>query len=382
MLYFDHNATTPVIPEANQTWIKATEEYFGNPSSLHRIGTRADHALERSRHTIASILKCHPLDIIWTSGATEANNLAVFQLRNRLPPEKKIWVSPLEHPSILAPARHYFQNRITWIPVKPTGVVDLDWIQENLKVQSPGAVIAMAANNETGLLQPWKSISELCEGLEIPYLCDAVQWIGKQPAAGLGACTMVSASGHKFGAPKGIGFLKTDGTREFYPLIRGGDQESGRRSGTENIAGAMAITRALEHCEVRFPQGEQLERLRWRGEMIHRLQQELPGIVFIGGDSPTLWNTISCLMPDVGCQFRWVVKLDKAGFAVSTGSACASGSEKPSHVLEAMGLSPEESGRVIRISSSWNTTPADWNVLLKALKKLTQEAPRQTNPRE
>jgi cysteine desulfurase len=374
MIYFDHNATTPVLPEANQAWLSAIEEFFGNPSSLHRAGARADHALERARCSVAQILNCDPTELIWTSGATESNNLAIYQLARSLPSGSRILVSSIEHPSVLEPARFYFGNRISWIPCRPDGVIDFDRLKESVLRENFGAVILMAANNETGILQPWRETAELCEDRGVRYFCDAVQWTGKMSSRDLGRCSFVSGSGHKFGAPRGIGFLKAGGG-PFHPLFHGGVQEGGRRGGTENVAGAVAAAKALECCEYRLTEGFQMERVRWRSEMVLRLSQEIPGIQFLNPhNDQCLWNTISCIMPDVGCSFRWVVKLDKAGFAVSSGSACSSGSEKPSHVLKAMGLSDGETSRVLRFSSQWRTTPDDWNSLLKALKKLLYEA--------
>src|SRR5688500_1399226 len=133
MLYFDHNATTPVIPEANQAWLNVTEEFFGNPSSLHRVGSRAEHVMERARESVAATLHCDPLNIVWTSSATEANNLAIFQLYHRLEKNKPIWVSAIEHPSIIEPATYFFKKRVSWIPATSEGVIDLNWLSRALK---------------------------------------------------------------------------------------------------------------------------------------------------------------------------------------------------------------------------------------------------------
>jgi cysteine desulfurase len=224
----------------------------------------------------------------------------------------------------------------------------------------------MAANNETGVLQPWLETLMLCREAGVPFLCDGAQWIGKLPSEELGACDFVAGCAHKFGGPQGIGFLKAPaGLR---PLIVGGPQEEGRRAGTENVAGALALVAALEARAQ--PAGE---RLRWRDEFIERLLAVIPGARVLGVESERLWNTVSVLLPSPDCRVRWVVKLDKAGVAASTGSACASGKEKPSHVLAAMGLTDEEAGRVVRFSSGWETTETGWRELLAIIERIHAE---------
>jgi cysteine desulfurase len=156
------------------------------------------------------------------------------------------------------------------------------------------------------------------------------------------------------------------------PLLHGGPQEEGRRAGTENVAGVLAMMAALGAREAQLARREQGARSSWRDEFARRMLESLPGTELVGADSARLWNTVSALMPEADCQQRWVVKLDKLGFAVSTGSACASGKEEPSHVLSAMGYAPSQAGRVLRFSAGWETTEADWQALLEALAKVQQ----------
>ena len=369
-MYFDHNATTPLLPAARQAWLDATEELIGNASSPHRIGARAENALNAAREKLAACLGCGPLEIIWTSGATESNNTVMHHLAQSLPHEAEIWISATEHPCVLSGARHYFAGRHRLIPARRSGVVDLDWLETNLRASRPGAVAVMAANNETGVLQPWREVLSLCRQREVPLFCDGAQWIGKQPGQGLGECEYVSGCAHKFGGPKGVGFLKTPRRGRLYPLLRGGAQEAGRRAGTENVAGVLSMMAALELRERALAEHPVSEKVRLREDFETRLEQTVSGTEIVGRDAERLWNTVSVLMPPVERRQRWVVKLDKLGFAVSTGSACASGSEEPSHVLAAMGYAPEEAFRALRFSSSWETTREDWAALLDALEKV------------
>ena len=371
MIYFDHNATMPVLPEARDAWLEATEKYIGNPSSPHRLGTRAEVALQNARERLAALLGCDALDIVWTSGATESNNMVLHHFAQALPKEAQVWISAIEHPCVLEAAAHWFPKRHRFIPVTRSGVIDFDWLREQVSKKRPGLVAVMAANNETGVLQPWSEVAALCREWELPFFCDAAQWIGKMSADGLGDCDFVSGCAHKFGGPKGVGFLKCPGKGRVYPLLRGGQQEEGRRAGTENVASVLSMMAALETCESFRQQND--VRMTWRRNFESALLEKMSGAEIVGAGQERLWNTVSALMPEMGsgasAQQRWVVKLDKFGFAVSTGSACASGREEPSHVLAAMGYASTEVGRVLRFSSGWQTTEAEWGALLEGLLK-------------
>lgn len=365
MTYFDHNATAPLHPLARQAWLEAAESFVGNPSSPHRLGGRADAALETARGQLAEWLECHPHQIVWTSGATESNNLALHHLADTLPSDATLCLSQLEHPSVIETAVHYFGPRVRWIPVLKEGLVDLDWLADELNLRRPGAVATMAANNVTGVIQPWQRIARMCSDHGIPYLCDAVQWIGRMPFTGLGACDYVSGCAHKVGGVRGIGFLKCPSVSPLRPLILGGPQEESRRAGTENVPGALALVALLR---AREEMGHEREgRLQMRDRFIQRLTTELPGTELVGMGADRLWNTVSALLPEVDCRQRWVVKIDKMGASVSTGSACSSGKEEPSPVLLAMGYAPAQAGRVVRFSSGWETVDADWRELLMAV---------------
>jgi len=370
-MYFDHNATTPLLPEARQAWLEAADKFVGNPSSPHRLGARAAAVLTQAREELAGFLGCDAFDLIWTSSATESNNMVLHHFARTLPAEAEVWVSAIEHHCELAAAQHYFANRCRFIPVTRAGTVDLDWLQMSVKKSRPGLVAIMAANNETGVLQPWREVLALCRERTVPFFCDAAQWIGKLPARGLGECDFVTGCAHKFGGPKGVGFAKVPSQGRVTPLLFGGPQEEGRRAGTENVAGVLAMMaalmareRALENARMEDG-GLKMDGLRLAFE--EQLLKALPGTEIVGAGVPRLWNTVMALMPEADCQQRWVVKLDKLGFAVSTGSACASGKEEASHVLAAMGDTPAQGSRALRFSSSWKTTAQEWTALAEAL---------------
>jgi cysteine desulfurase len=373
MIYLDHNATAPLLPAARDAWLDAVERYPGNPSSPHRLGARAEAALDDARHRLATRLGCSSFDLVWTSGATEAAN-TVLHHAAAAQPSATVWMSDLEHPAVLASARRPAGPRIERIPVRTAGVVDFEWIRARLGRERPALVAVMAANNETGVLQPWREISAACAEAGVPFFCDATQWCGRLPASGLGVCDFVAGSAHKFGGPRGVGFLKCPGGSPLRPLLRGGKQQAGRRAGTENVPGVLAMLAALEWCEAQIAAGGVTSRLAWRRGFEAGLQAARPATRINGADAERLWNTVSAIMPDGDCRQRWVVRLDRAGFAVSTGSACASGSEQPSPVLTAMGLTAAETGRALRFSAGWLTPESDWSALLQCLLQLQSEA--------
>jgi cysteine desulfurase len=371
VIYFDHNATSPLSATARDAWLAASERFIGNPSSPHRLGARAELALSEARETAAAHLGCSPFDIVWTSGATEANNALFFHL-HKTAPDREVWISAIEHPSVIAAAQLWFGKNVRFLNVTRHGALDLNHLDEQLNRRTPALVMVMAANNETGVLQPWSETFDLCRARGVPFACDAAQWVGKEPSRGLGRCDFVTTSAHKFGGPPGIGLIKAP--KSFQPLLVGGPQEDGRRAGTENVPSTLSMIAAWNEREEQIKGAEMKTRLQWRDHFIAELKQRFPEIEIIGEQSPRLWNTVAALMPEaLDCRRRWVVQLDKLGFAVSTGSACSSGKEKPSHVLTAMGCDAAKADRMLRFSSGWNTSEQDWRDLLKAIETAAAE---------
>lgn len=370
MHYFDHNATTPLSEASRRAWLDAVDRFPGNPSSPHRMGSRAERALTEAREALASRLGCSPFDLVWTSGATEASNMVFHHYAARLPKSGEVWVSAIEHPCVLQAAEVFLRKeRVRRIPVTTEGTASLDWLESQAARSSrlPALVAVMAANNETGVLQPWEKIREWCQEREIPFLCDAAQWVGKMPAAGLGRCNWIIGCAHKFGGPVGVGFLKCPAKSSVEPLLVGGHQELSRRAGTENVAGILAMAAALEERESLLSADWMASRRQWQRRFEESILEFLPETQILGRGTDRLWNTISMVMPACDCRFRWVVKLDRLGFAVSTGSACASGKEKPSHVLAAMQRSASEASRTIRCSSGPEISEQEWESLATAL---------------
>lgn len=369
MRYFDHNATSPLCPAARAAWLQASERFPGNPSSPHRLGARAAKALDDARAAVAERLGAKAEEIVWTSGATESNNTVLHHFARSGAGE--VWISAVEHPCVHAAAERWLPGRVRVIPVNAGGVVEiaaLDALRAEAGV--PGLVMVMAANNEIGVLQPWRAIAEWCAAAGVAYACDAAQWLGKLPATGLGVATYVVGCAHKFGGPAGVGFLRA--ARPLAPLLVGGPQEDGQRAGTENVAGVLAAVAALESREAAMREEAAEIRATWRTAFEAEIVRELPGTIVVGEASPRLWNTSALLLPPSDCRRRWVVVLDRLGFAVSTGSACASGREKPSHVLAALGL--DGSGeRLMRVSAGWETTREEWGEVGGALRQAARE---------
>ncbi len=369
MHYFDHNATTPLSEAGRRAWLDAVDRFPGNPSSPHRMGSRAERALTEAREALASRLGCSPFDLVWTSGATEAVNMVFHHYAKRLPKSAVVWVSAIEHPCVLQAAEAFLGvGRVRRIPAMLEGTVALDWLEA--QEIRPALVAIMAANNETGVLQPWEKCRQWCQERRIPFLCDAAQWMGKMPAAGLGRCDWAIGCAHKFGGPAGVGFLKCPAEEVVEPLLVGGHQELSRRAGTENVAGVLAMAAASEERESLLSTDWMDSRRKWQSRFEESILELLPGTQVLGQGTPRLWNTISMVMPACGRHFRWVVKLDRLGFAVSTGSACASGKEKPSHVLKAMQRPINEASRTIRCSSGPKTNEQEWTDLAAALSQI------------
>jgi cysteine desulfurase len=369
--YFDHNATTPLAPAAREAWLRAQDDAWQNPSGLYGAGARVKVRLEAAREQLAPLLGSMVKRVVFTSGATEGANAVCAHLARTLPSGMLVAVNRTEHPCVLEAAKFFLGERIIWLEVDRHGVIAMGPLEKLLASKAVGAVVVMAANNETGVLQPWRELARLCRRQHAAFFCDASQWLGKLPAAGLGEADWVIGSAHKFGGPKGVGFVvAAEGAQDFHAQ-HGGGQEHGHRAGTENFPGVAAMVAALIEAETKKVLLE-TERLRWRETFERAALAALPGVRVVGAGAERLWNTVSLILPH-GENTRWVARLDKRGFQVSTGSACATAKEGPSHVLAAMGCSPEEARRVIRASAGWETAETDWPKLAQALVEVSAE---------
>ena len=372
MIHFDHNATTPVAASALETFLEATRKSWHNPSGPCRNSARVRNLLEAARARAADLLGCAPERVVFNSGATEGVN-AIIAHGARLAAQSDLPLlhSPVEHPCVTEAAAWHAPGRVMIAETDANGTVRLDSLENALAEKRPVMVSIMAANNETGAFQPWREIASLCRRAGVPYHCDAAQWIGKLPAAGLAASDFLTVSAHKFGGPKGVGLLVLPEEPGAFRSLVGGAQENGRRAGTENYPAAAALVTALEAAERMAAEGVE-SRLRWRQRFENELEKRLPGLRVAAAEADRLWNTTRLILPR-GDQTRWLRKLDRRGFCVSTGSACATGSEKLSPVLAALGFAEDEIRRGLRISSGWETTETDWQTLFAALLEVEEE---------
>ena len=368
-VYLDWNATTPLRPEAKAAMVAAWE-LSGNPSSVHAEGRHARRLVEDARAAVAVAVGAPPRNVIFTSGGTEANASALTPgLRGPAgSPVQRLLISAVEHASVMAGGR-FAANAISKIAVTPSGLVDLGDLRTRLASGPAALVSIMAANNETGALQPIREAARIVHEAGGLLHVDAIQALGKLPLdiKALGA-DVTTLSAHKIGGPKGVGALVlSEGLLGVEPLLRGGGQERGHRAGTENVAGiagfgaaAKAAVGALEADRPR------LEGLRDRLEAGLR---QTPGAIIFSRDVPRLPNTTLFTVPGLRAVTA-VIGFDLAGVAVSSGSACSSGKVQPSHVLEAMGFGPKLAEGAVRLSLGWSTTETDIDSALQAWRKL------------
>lgn len=345
-IYLDHNATTPLRPEAAAA-ISDAMHTCGNPSSVHAAGRRARRIIEDAREKVAALAGATSAEVVFTSGGTEANALALggFGPRRRL-------VSTVEHASVAAAA-----GNAAAIPVDRDGIVRLDRLDAMLAAAAePALVSVMAANNETGVIQPIAEVATVCRRHGALLHCDAVQAAGRMAVdrREMGV-HLLSLSAHKLGGPAGIGALIVDASLSLQPLLRGGGQERGRRAGTENLLGIAGFGAAAARA-CTLPDAARLTLLRDRLE--RRLRAACPSAPVFGTAAPRLPNTTCIAMPGVAAETQ-VIAFDLAGIAVSAGAACSSGRVARSNVLAAMAIGDDLASSAIRVSLGWTTGEAD-----------------------
>jgi cysteine desulfurase len=369
--YFDHNATTFIAPEVAETMVSALREVYGNASSIHRPGQAARQHLEKARRTIAEFLGASAAEVVFTSGGTEANNLAILGMVRGLPGDRKhVVTTAIEHPSVLECVRQLNREGVD------VSVVDPAAVGQSLR-EDTVLVSLMHANNETGAIQQVREVAKLVEerrrrGQTIYFHSDGVQAAGKIPVdiRELGV-DLYSLSAHKLFAPKGIGALYVRKGTPLRGIQYGGRHERERRAGTENVPAAMAFARAVELCGVAETQ--------LRDDFENELAKRLPWIEVNGPENPRVPNTSSVLFRGIAGE-ALVIALDLQNMAVSTGSACSSGSIEPSHVLLAMGRSREEARSSVRFSFGRYNTVEEMTALVdataRAAEKLRKEEKR------
>jgi cysteine desulfurase len=377
-IYLDYNATAPLRPEVREAMVAAFDAY-GNPSSVHAEGREARALVEAARAKVAALAGARPEEVIFTSGGTEANALALAAQAGEA---WQCYISAIEHPSVLSGGRFYREST-TQIPVSTDGVVDLGTLEKELAKHHLGGwrpfVSLMAANNETGAIQPVAQAVELVKAAGGLLHTDAVQVAGKLPLkfCALGA-DMLTLSAHKIGGPMGIGALVLRAGVSVEPLIKGGGQEGRRRAGTENVAGIVGFGVAADLAAVEAKRASELAVLR--DELEARAKALVPETVVMAAKVERLPNT-SCMAVSGTRAETLVIGLDLAGVSVSSGSACSSGKVEASHVLSAMGVAPELARGAIRVSLGFGITHTDierflgaWSELIKRMRQRQEAA--------
>ncbi|HEX5231868.1 MAG TPA: cysteine desulfurase family protein [Bradyrhizobium sp.] len=368
-IYLDWNATTPLRREAREA-MAAAWDIGGNPSSVHAEGRQARKLVEDARAAIAGAVGAPARNVVFTSGGTEANAMALTPGLRRASgaPANRLLLSAIEHASVLAGGR-FAADAIGTIGVTRAGVLDLPRLRAMLASGPPALVSVMLANNETGALQPVAEAAALVHAAGGLLHVDAIQAFGKWPfdIDTLNA-DLLTLSAHKVGGPKGVGALiVAEGVLGLEPLLRGGGQELGRRAGTENVVGIAGFGAAARAASAAL--AADAVRLEGQRRRLENGLRETPGIIVFSDEVPRLPNTTLFTVPGLAAETA-VIGFDLEGIAVSSGSACSSGKVQPSHVLAAMGTGPELAKGAVRLSLGWSTADADIDRCLEAWRKL------------
>jgi len=356
-VYLDNNATTPVLPEVLEAMRPYFSEHFGNASSIHHHGQETRAAVERARESVAALLGCRASEIVFTSGGTEGDNLAISGLARV---GDHVISSTIEHHAVLNSCKHLeaMGCEVTYIPVDGHGLVDTDDIRRALRPKTK-LITIMMANNETGVLQPVEEIGNIAAEADVYFHTDAVQAAGKVPidVKRLG-CDLLSISGHKLHAPQGVGALYVGKGTILQPLFYGGSHERSRRAGTENVPGIIGLGKAAELAREALERGDLARMSAMRDRIEQKILSQIEATGVNGEAAPRVPNTTNIHFDYIEGE-ALVIALDLKGLAVSTGAACSSGAIEPSHVLTAMGLPPEIARASLRFSLGKQNTPDD-----------------------
>ena len=368
IVYFDNNATTRVAPEVRDVMLPFLGDLYGNPSSMHAFGGEIARYLTRAREEVARFINCSPEEIIFTSCATESDNTALRGAAEFLGKGSKIITTAVEHPAILQPARRLKANGWTEVelPVNSVGQIDLDQLRAELKGTSKALVSIMWANNETGTVFPMEQVAEICKEYGAILHTDAVQVAGKVSVdVQKVPVDMLSMSGHKFHAPKGIGLLYVRKGVHFKPFMLGGHQENGRRAGTENVPYIIGLAKACELA--RLGMADEAKKLTvLRDKLEKGILAACPNTRVNGDAAHRLPNTLNVSFEYIEGE-AIAYRLSDLGICISTGSACASGSLDPSHVIRAMGVPFIAVHGSVRFSLSRYNTMEDVDYVLEKL---------------
>lgn len=363
--YLDNNATTPLLPSVLEAMQPYFIEQFGNASSIHHHGQQTRAAVERARESVAALLGCRASEIVFTSGGTEADNLAIFGITR---PGDHVISSAIEHHAVLNACKHLetMGCEVTYIPVDGQALVSPDDVKRALRPNTR-LISIMMANNETGVVQPVNEIGALAAEADVYFHTDAVQAAGKVPLdVSAIRCDLLSISGHKIHAQQGIGALYVRKGALLQPMLYGGRHERARRAGTENVAGIVGLGKAAELARAGFTNGE-VERIRTlRDRLEQTIADSIESVGVNSAAAPRVPNTSSIYFDFIEGE-ALVIALDLKGVAVSTGAACSSGAIEPSHVLTAMGLSPDRARASLRFSMGKQNTSEDVDLLLSVL---------------
>jgi cysteine desulfurase len=356
-VYLDNNATTPVLPEVLEAMRPYFAEHFGNASSIHHHGQETRAAVERARESVAALLGCRASEIVFTSGGTEGDNLAISGLTRA---GDHVISSTIEHHAVLNSCKHLeaMGCEVTYVPVDGRGLVDPDDVRRALRPNTR-LITIMMANNETGVLQPVEEIGKIAAEADVYFHTDAVQAAGKVPieVKRLG-CDLLSISGHKLHAPQGVGAIYVGKGTVLQPMFYGGSHERSRRAGTENVPGIIGLGKAAELAREAFERGDLAQMAAMRDRIEQTMLSEVDATGVNGDGAPRVPNTTNIHFDYIEGE-ALVIALDLKGLAVSTGAACSSGAIEPSHVLTAMGLPPEIARASLRFSLGKQNTPDD-----------------------
>lgn len=346
-----------MLPEVLEAMRPYFIEHFGNASSVHHHGQETRAAVERSRESVAALLGCRPAEVVFTSGGTEADNLAIFGLAKS---GDHIITSGIEHHAVLNSCKHLEEKgiEVSYVGVDPRGLIDPDDVRRSLRPNTK-LVSIMMANNETGVLQPVQQIGKICAEADVYYHTDAVQAASKVPinVKEIG-CDLLSISGHKFHAPQGVGALYVRKGTTLEALFHGGSHERSRRAGTENVPGIVGLGMAAELAMRAFQKGEDREMASVRDRIEKTILSGVDAVGVNGEGAPRVPNTTNIYFDFIEGE-ALVIALDLKGLSLSTGAACSSGAIEASHVLTAMGLSNERARASLRISLGRQNTPDD-----------------------